>query len=141
LASMIWNNELVSNNLFWQRWIYVCLFVHVHIRIEWKIRNANTFVSYIQEQNWQWQRDRHTHRERERDDYKEQWIVLYLFSLNGVDWKKQDHSLQSSSLVEIKNIGFNFDIVDKCCRYAIVINKARNQFSFFRLCHEKAPVT
>ena len=68
-----------------------------------------TYVAYIQEQHWQQQT------EREMDD-KAQGIVPYLFFLlNKAIWKKQDHSLQNSIWVKIKNIILilNFDIVLK----------------------------
>ena len=45
-------------------------------------------------------------------DDKAQGIIPLLF-FKGAVWKKQDHSLQYSILVQIKNRVFNFDIVLK----------------------------
>jgi hypothetical protein len=56
--------------------------------------------------------DRETERQRDRQN-KVQGVVLYLFLLKQTVWKKQDHILQSSILVQTENIMFNFDIVLK----------------------------
>jgi len=55
-------------------------------------------------------------KERERETtIKHSGSYCTLFLLKGAVWKKQDHSLQSSILVQIKNIVllFNFDTVLK----------------------------
>jgi hypothetical protein len=60
------------------------------------------------------ERERETERERERR-IKHRGSYRTFFLLKETVWKKQDHSLQCSILVKIKNIVliFNFDIVLK----------------------------
>ena len=67
------------------------------------------------EQRQRTKTDTHTERETERetDDIKHRGSYHTFFLLKGAVWKKQDHSLQSSIWVQIKNIVFNFDIVLK----------------------------
>jgi hypothetical protein len=54
-------------------------------------------------------------RQRDREMIKHRGLYRTFFLLNGATWKKQNHSLQWSVLVENKNIVvmFNFDIVLK----------------------------
>ena len=72
-------------------------------------------VAYVWEQNWRQQRIREREKERERETIKHRGLYRTFFLLKGAAWKKQDHSLQSSFLVQITNIAlmFNFDIVLK----------------------------
>ena len=137
LASIIWKNQLVSNNLFWQMWIYVCSFMHTYIL---GLTNGKYVMrTYICSLHL---KAKLSKTERETDGIKHRELYHTFFLLNGAVWKKQDHSLQSSVWVQIKNISFYFWYsFEKCFRYAIVINKARNQFSFFKMHHEKIPVT
>ena len=70
------------------------------------------YIAYVWEESWQ------QYTNRERDTQKETEIkhrgLYHTFCLlNGVTWKKQDHSLQSSVWVQIKNTVFNFDIGSK----------------------------
>ena len=78
----------------------------------------HTKVAYVQEQHWQQQRQREGERQREREretTIKHRGLYGTFVLWKGTAWKKQDHSLQSSILVKIKNIVlmFNFDIVLK----------------------------
>ena len=68
----------------------------------------HTYVAYVQEQNWQQHTERETERERDRQRERQTTIkhrggTVPFFSNRAV-WKKQDHSLQSSVWVKIKNI-------------------------------------
>ena len=71
-----------------------------------------TYVAYVWEQNWQHQtdrqtdteRDKDTERERERETIKHRGLYRTFFLLIGAVWKKQDHSLESSILVQVENI-------------------------------------
>jgi len=120
---------LVNANLF--MFVYACMYVLGLMNNE---KCKCTYVPYVQEQNWWRQTDRQT------DSNKAQGIVPHLFSFKGAVWKKQNHSFQSYVWVKIKIYFLFWYSFEKCCKYAIVINKERNQFSFCSMHQEKAPV-
>ena len=89
----------------------LCMFVYACTYVlgftEWYV--MCTYVAYVQVQNWQHQRERQT----ERETIKHRGLYCTFFLLKETVCKKQDHSLQCSIWVQIKNIVFNFDIVLK----------------------------
>jgi hypothetical protein len=127
---------LVITHLGKHKSICVHLCTNVCISIEWKYV-MRMYVVYVWKQNW-WrvkaQRDRDKESETGKQ-HKAQGIAPYLFSFKQAVWKKQDHSLQSFVYINLKYTYFNFQFwysFEKCCRYAIVISKARHWFSFFQ---------
>ena len=93
------------------------MFVYAHMYVL-GLRNEKyvmcMYVDYVWELNWQRQRDRETERQRDRETKRQrdsvnkaQGIISHLFSKGGF-CKKQNHSLQSSVWVQIKNTVFKF---------------------------------
>ena len=89
----------------------LCMFVNACMYVLGERYVMCTYVAYVWKQNWQRQtaereKDRERERERERDGIKHRGLYHTFFLLKETVWKKQDHSLQSSIWVQIRNVSF-----------------------------------